>query len=39
MTELKPCPFCEKILVTGGIEGKPDNYCGNCGAKMDEVTE
>lgn len=35
--DLYKCPFCENIIVTGGIEGKPDNYCGNCGAKLEAV--
>ena len=37
--DLYKCPFCECVIVSGGIGGKPDNYCSHCGAKMDEVTE
>lgn len=37
--DLYKCPFCENVIVSYGIGVKPDNYCGNCGAKMDEVTE
>ena len=32
------CPFCEHDIATKGDTWE-DNYCSNCGAKMDELQE
>jgi hypothetical protein len=30
------CPFCDDGYATKKREKKPENYCHNCGAKMDK---
>ena len=33
------CPFCEHDIATKYADTWEDNYCSNCGAKMDEPQE
>lgn len=30
------CPFCDDGYATKKREKKPENYCSNCGAKLDK---